>query len=257
MPAEGISTVRRAALRFTVCLAIILAYPPAAPAGEWRVSPIRLELGREARSGVITVVNEKPERLQVQMKAFEWLQDGEGKDRYEETADLLFFPKIIVFEKNEERIIRAGIRVPAAKTEKTYRLFIEEIPEPRKAQGASVAIAVRFGVPVFVKPLQEEVKGTIEKIAMADGNVEAVVRNGGNVHFVIQSVTVRGTDAQGQQTFAKELAGWYLLAGASRRYAAAVSPEACRKTARVGVEVKADRLTMTGAIDADTAMCGR
>jgi len=54
------------------------------------------------------------------MKAFEWTQDSEGKDKYTETQDILFFPKIMVSEKKEERILRAGIRMPAVTKEKTY-----------------------------------------------------------------------------------------------------------------------------------------
>ncbi len=131
-------------------------------AGEWRVSPIRLELDRKVKSGVLSVINEGGEKLLVQIRAFEWTQDEEGKDQYAETADLVFFPKIMTLEKGEERMIRTGIRVPAAGREKTYRLFIEEIPEPRKGgEGTNVTVAIRFGVPIFVKPIKDENKGIL------------------------------------------------------------------------------------------------
>lgn len=239
----------------TALLFPFLLIPSPAFSAEWHVTPIRLDLGREARSGVITVVNDRPEKLRVQMSAKEWVQDAEGKDRYEDTADLLFFPKIIAFEKAEERIIRAGIRVPAAAREKTYRLFIEEIPEPRKAEGASVAIAVRFGVPVFVAPLKPEPSGTLDNVTVAGGRAAATVRNTGNVHFVVRAVVVKGLDAGGKELFAKEIAGWYLLAGASRVYAADIPAEACRAVRKVTVEARTDRMTLAGTVDADPAAC--
>lgn len=238
-----------------VSLAAGLFPPLLAEAGEWRVTPIRLDLGRESKTGVITVVNEREERLQVQMKAFEWSQDAEGKDVYVETAEVVFFPRIMVFDKKDEKIIRAGIRNPAAKTEKTYRLFIEEIPEPRKAEGTNVAIAIRIGVPIFVKPLKEEPRGEIGSVDVSRGAFRARVRNTGNVHFIIRSVVVRGKDAAGAETFSKELSGWYLLAGAERTYAAEVPPEKCPDTAAVEVEVKADKLTLTGRRDTTPEMC--
>mgnify|MGYP001057474335 CR=1 FL=1 len=37
------------------------------------------------------------------MRAFLWEQDADGKDLLTETNDLIFFPKIIIFEKPEER----------------------------------------------------------------------------------------------------------------------------------------------------------
>lgn len=233
----------------------LFSFPSFSRAGEWRVTPIRLDLGREARSGAITVVNEMDGRLQVQMKAFEWTQDEEGKDLYAETDDILFFPRMILFEKNEERIIRAGIRMPPATKEKTYRLFIEEIPEPRKGEGANVAIAIRFGVPIFVKPLKEEVKGEIEKMGMSNGTIAARVRNAGNRHFVILSVIVKGKNGRNEEIFTKELSGWYLLAGASRLYTTTVPPDVCPNLARLDIEVKTDTVTLPGSLVAEKSMC--
>lgn len=237
-------------------LPVILALCPSlAGSGEWRVAPIRLDLGREAKSGVITVVNEAPERLQVQLKAFEWTQDAEGKDRYEESADLLFFPRILIFDKAEEKIVRAGIRIPAAAREKTYRLFLEEIPEPKKAEGANVAIAIRFGVPVFVKPLKEEARGEIEKIGMANATLHARVKNTGNLHFIVRSVVVKGKNLRGEEIFSRELGGWYLLAGASRLYEATLPREVCPEVVKVVVEVHTDKVPLAGELAADKTMC--
>jgi P pilus assembly chaperone PapD len=42
-------------------LTVALLCPSAARSGEWRVAPIRLEFGRDAKSGVLTVVNEAAE----------------------------------------------------------------------------------------------------------------------------------------------------------------------------------------------------
>jgi fimbrial chaperone protein len=232
-----------------------LLCPSPSRSGEWRVAPIRLDLGREAKSGVITVVNESAEKLRVQLKAFEWTQDAEGKDQYTETNDILFFPRILIFEKAEERIVRAGIRMPAAAREKTYRLFIEEIPEPKKAEGVNVAIAIRFGVPIFVKPLKEEARGEIEKLEMSNGTLNARVKNTGNLHFIVRSVAVRGKNFKGEEIFSKELGGWYLLAGASRLYATTLPKDVCPEAAKVEVDVKTDKISITGVLAADKTMC--
>ncbi len=236
-------------------LVIPLLCPSPVRAGEWRVTPIRLDFGREAKSGVITVVNEAAEKLQVQLKAFEWTQDTEGKDQYTETADLLFFPRILIFEKAEERIVRAGIRIPAVAREKTYRLFIEEIPEPKKAEGVNVAIAIRFGVPIFVKPLKEDSRGEIEKTGMANATIHARVKNTGNLHFIVRSVAVKGKNLKGEEIFSKELGGWYLLAGASRSYETTLPQEVCPEVVKVVVEVKTDKVPLTGELAADKTMC--
>lgn len=232
---------------------LILLISPASLAGNFGVSPIRLDLDRNARTGAITITNDDPEKpLQLQVKAFAWSQDEEGKDRYEESGDLTFFPRIMTLPPQENRLVRAGIRVPAADREKTYRLFIEEIPEPRKveAQGAQIAVKVRFGVPVFVKPLKEEPRGEIEKIELSRGTVTVKVKNTGNTHFVIKSVNLKSGDL-----FAKEISGWYLLPGAARAHSAAIPAEVCKKLGKLDVTVKTDRLELSHSLDVDKAMC--
>ncbi|HBO68677.1 MAG TPA: hypothetical protein DD658_00345 [Deltaproteobacteria bacterium] len=194
--------------------------------------------------------------MQVQMKAFEWTQDAEGKDRYEETGEILFFPRLMILEPKEEKILRAGIRVPAVAKEKTFRLFIEEIPGPRKAEGVNVAVAIRFGVPIFVKPLKEEARGEIGAMAMSAGALLVPVNNTGNVHFVVQSVLVRGRNGTGEEIFSRELGGWYLLAGVSRGYTTTVPGVPCGNLAVIEAEVKTDKLPLRGRLVVDRSMCG-
>jgi fimbrial chaperone protein len=240
-----------------VILFVLLFFfvPPIALSGEFKVTPIRLDFDRGVKSGVITVANEGADKLVVQMKAFEWTQDAEGKDQYTETNDIIFFPRIMSLEKNEEKIIRAGIRVPATTKEKTYRLFIEEIPGPSSAEGVNVAIAIRFGVPIFVKPLKVEIKGEIERVELSRSALNILTRNRGNAHFIINSINLKGKNGKGEESFSKELSGWYLLNGVSRLYTTPIPQEVCRDLSKVDIEVKTDRFTLNGKLDVDQTMC--
>lgn len=251
------SKPKNSSLRGALLLSIflIIMTPTLTFPGEFRVTPIRLDFEKGAKSGVITVVNEGDEKLTLQIKAFEWSQDAEGKDQYTETNDLIFFPRLLTLERKEEKIIRAGIRVPGTLREKTYRLFIEEIPAPRKTEGVNIAIAIRFGVPIFAKPLKEEVKGEIEKIELLKGILNIIIRNKGNTHFIIQSINIKGKNAKGEEVFSKELSGWYLLAGVSRLYSTTIPKENCNAISKIDLEVKGDRLTLNGKLDVTQAMC--
>jgi len=235
-------------------LLFALAVLPPAEAGQFGVSPIRIDLDRGARNGAITVTNdEQAEPLRVQLRLFEWTQDAGGKDEYRESEDLVYFPRLMALEKGEQKVVRVGLRTPALEREKTYRLFVEELPAPPAPGapgGARVAIAVRFGVPVFVKPAKEEVRGEIEKLDMAKGVLHVGVRNSGNVHFTIKSITAASGEA-----FSKEAPGWYLLAGAAREHAIELPAEACAKLKRLDIVVKADKLELKGALDVNASMC--
>jgi len=254
-PDDG-GAARAARYSSAALLLFLLLLPVSLRAGDWRVSPIRLDLGRDAKSGAVTVANDSDDRLQVQMKAFEWTQDAGGKDRYEETGEILFFPRLMILERKEEKILRAGIRVPAVAKEKTFRLFIEEIPGPRKAEGVNVAVAIRFGVPIFVKPMKEEARGEVGAMTMSAGALLVPVNNTGNVHFVVQSVLLRGKNGAGEEIFSRELSGWYLLAGVSRAYATTVPLEACGTMAVLEAEVKTDKLPLRGRLVVERSMCG-
>ncbi len=240
---------------FLCVLSCLFLIPSIAFSGQFRVTPIRLDFDRGTKSGVITIVNEGGDKLNVQMKAFEWTQNADGKDQYTETNDIIFFPMIMALEKSEEKILRAGIKIPATTKEKTYRLFIEEIPEPKKAEGVNVAITIRFGVPIFVKPLKEEVKGEIEKMDFSKGVLSALIKNIGNVHFIINSTDIKGKNVKGEEIFSKELSGWYLLSGVSRLHTITIPQEVCKALSKLDIEVKTDRFKLNGKLDVDQAMC--
>jgi fimbrial chaperone protein len=221
-------------------------------AGEFAVSPVRLDLDRNAKTGVVTVSNDAQEKLQVQMQLFEWTQDADGKDHYEPSSDLVFFPKVMSLKKGEQKLIRAGFKVPATTTEKTYRLFIEEIPEPKvsEGQGATINVAIRFGVPIFLKPQKEESRGELTKVAVAQNKLAIAVNNTGNQHFIIKTIAVQSGDS-----FRKEINGWYLLAGAARTYSVDIPADVCKSLAKLDVNIKTDKLELSRSVDVTPEMC--
>lgn len=243
-------------VRFIFVFSIFFLFKSTAFPGTFGVSPVKLVFDREVKTGAVNVVNNGDDPLQVQMRAFEWTQDAEGKDQYKETEEVIFFPKIMKVDKGETKILRAGIKIPAVAKEKTYRLFIEEIPGPKKEQSETqIQIKVRFGVPIFVKPLKEELSGEVEKVLLTKGQLDVAVRNTGNLHFVVNSINIKGVDLKGEEIFSKELSGWYLLHGTSRSYTTPIPEEACQKISKIEVGVKTDQLSLNGKLDVDKTMC--
>ncbi|MBM2837939.1 MAG: csuC [Deltaproteobacteria bacterium] len=243
---------KRLALAFIgLSLSIGQAY-----SSEWRVTPIRLDFDKGTKSGIITVSNDSAEKVHLQIKAVEWVQDAEGKDKYSDTSDLIYFPKIMILEKNEEKVLRTGIKASSVEKEKTYRLFIEEIPQPSKEEGASVAVAIRFGVPIFIKPEKEEARGEIEKIEMSKGVLKAVVKNSGNVHLMIISINIKGKNKEGNEVYSKELSGWYLLNGSARTYSTDIPQDKCKELEKVSIEVRTkEEINFNGKLDVDKELC--
>lgn len=227
------------------------------PAGEFVVTPIRLELGASHRSGVISVRNDGKEKLVFQMQAMEWTQGDAGQDLYAETADLIFFPKLMSVLSGEEGVIRIGTKFPAVASERTYRLFIEELPANAQQtdKGAHLNVLIRFGAPIFVKPLQPQDRLSVEKIELAHAVLSLLARNTGNQHQVVEGIDLKGEDGQGREIYALTLSDRYLLAGTSKRYKAAIPKDVCDRIARLSIEFKTDKTTQAGKLDVDKAMC--
>ena len=250
---------RMVSYRLPILLLLFLALlmpRPVAAAGVWRVIPILLEFDQKTRSGVITLHNEGENKVSLQINSMAWSQDSAGKDQYLDDAELIFFPRLLTIEPGKSQVLRVGLQIPATAVEKTYRLFIEEIPEPRKAeQGATIAIALRFGVPIYAAPLMSEVRGEFAEATLAKGTVATVIKNSGNVHFRIQSVQLIGRDASGSEVLRQKLDGWYLLSGVSRPYVFTLKNEECRKATTLELWADTDRKDLTTTIKVDPQAC--
>lgn len=239
-------------------LSALLIVGAPATAGEFSVSPIRLDLGPSVRSGVIEVRNSSLEQQRFQIEGVAWVQDATGKDQYVPTRDLIFFPKIMTLQPDEDRIVRVGLRTPAAQVERTYRLFIEQLPGGKKdaaASGAQIEVLLRFGVGIFAAPLLPQDGLAIDSFDVRTGSIEVTVQNSGNRHHVVKSVQFRGADAAGNPTYSLDVADRYLLAGARKAYSTNMSAEQCRKSATLAVDILTDRVSAARKIEITPAMC--
>lgn len=233
---------------FTVVFLLMVVSSITAVAAQWQVVPIRLDLSRKAKSGVITVRNTGDEILQVSVMAKEWLQDEAGKDQYADTANLIFFPKVLQIKPNSERVIRVGIKAPAIKQEQTFRLYIKEAVSPLK-RSSQVAVALQFGAPIFIQPLEENIAGEISDIELTDGKINFSVKNLGNTHFRTTRIDVIGKDASGQQLFNQELKGWYVLAGAIQHHEALIPLKVRSLLKTFEIKIVTDRMELFKSVD--------
>lgn len=249
------TTLTRQALACLACL-VAGAQPRA---GEFVVSPIRLELGAAVRSGVILVRNDGTERLNFQIEGSEWTQDAEGKDQYKDTRELIFFPKLMSVEPGEDGVVRVGARNLVLPSEKTYRVFIEELPGPPEARSdgktASINVLIRFGAPIFVAPMKPEDSADIAKVEMSKGVLKLTVKNTGNRHQVVEGIRLSGANEAGKEVYALTLADRYLLAGTTKSYSTMIAPDLCTRIATLTIELKTDKAAANRRLDLTRAMC--
>ncbi len=225
-------------------------------AAEWRISPIKIELAPQDKSASITVFNEDTIPINFQVKAMEWTQDENGNDNYFETEDIIFFPKILTVEPKKERLIRVGFKKNNPLKEKTYRLFVEEIPSEQSNGGVAVRIALRFGIPIFIKPLKEEIKWEIKKKAVEKKFFTIEIENSGNQHFYLTHIKLTGKskDNPERNLFSKEIKGWYILSGSKREFKEKL--EECDKIDKIHFQIVTDRFTFDDMLTISKENCG-
>lgn len=232
-------------------------------ASNFSITPTSLELSGNVKSGVFSVVNSGEDKLNCQIEVKEWSQDAGGKDVYTEARDIVFFPKIMTVEPNEQRAVRIGVKGPPSLKEKTYRLFVQEIPSRKKASDekgsgkitAGLTIAFRYATPIFVKPVRPQESAIIEKTDMSKGLAKAVVKNTGNIHIKLSAVTFRGKAVDGVELFSKDVAGWYILHGLSRPFEVTVPKELCGNLTTIEVIAQSVNFTINGTLNVQKNMC--
>jgi fimbrial chaperone protein len=135
---------------------------------------------------------------------------------------------MVTIAANSEQIIRAALRRPAdAKNELTYRINLQELPGQPAPGFTGLQVALRIGLPVFVKPKTGEASPKmLWSVARMPGNTLKVeLHNQGNAHVQVSdfALYIPGEDRAivNQSGSSYVLAGqaheWLLKTGASEK----------------------------------------
>ena len=206
------------------------------------ISPVQVWLSQDASKSLLTLRNEGPDDARYQVSAKAWDEDAQTGMKLASTDDIVVFPQILELKVGETRSLRVGAVVPFGPIEKTYRIFLEELPPPEKPQARStVRVLTRVGVPVFLAPVTTLEDRKLSPVSLAAGAASLDLQNTGNVHFRVETVRLEGFGEEGAKLFEKQAQGWYVLAGSHKRYELEIPKDACRKVRRLVVSVKTDK----------------
>lgn len=208
----------------------------AASAATFTVDPTQIFLSGRTGSVLLTLRNESNETLQFQLSVFAWGQSASGEMQLEPTEDIVFFPTLLTLKPKETRRVRVGAATPQDVREKTYRIFVEELPPVENVAGG-VRVLTKMGIPIFVRPVKEVATATLTDLRQQEGALRFTLNNAGTVHVVPQSIKVRGL-AGSNTAFNQELEGWYVLAGGRREFDMAFPKNACAQVTSIVVDIQ-------------------
>jgi fimbrial chaperone protein len=196
--------------------ALLIWLPQLVNAGSFSVTPLRIDLSKSESTRVINLHNLESKPVTVQLQMLSW-SHKDGTDQLTSTRDVIVTPQVFHLKPNSLQIIRAGLlRKPDANEELSYRLIIEEIPEPPSAEFTGAQLALKITLPVFVAP-EKTSKPQLEfqSFVDADGKLKVRILNHGKVHTKIQKFVIF-TEGKAEKILAKYEKPLYVLPGQAR-----------------------------------------
>ena len=184
-------------------------------AGSFTATPIKLTLDAGATSTSLSLINTGDAPVLVQAELVAWSQ-ADGKEVLTPSLDLVVSPPIFKVAPGAVQIVRVGVlqRTPSDR-EVTYRLFLQEVPAPRRPGEQGINVALRLGLSIFVLPPGGAAPQLSWHARGERGDIRLTLTNSGNGHA--QAVDCKLYREDGT-LLAEQPLGAYVLAGQMRSW---------------------------------------
>jgi fimbrial chaperone protein len=197
---------------------------------------------------VITLRNADDTPLTVQASLVAWTQPN-GEDVYTDTRELLVTPPVFTIAPKGEQIVRLALRRDVdAVREIPYRIFFQEIPRAQSPTFNGLNIALRVGVPIFVKPKTAAESTLAWQVARtADGKLQIDATNSGHAHVQVTDFKLTFDASESEKTSVNVVK--YVLPGSRMNWLTPL-PDNATRAARAHIHGSSDH----GEFDADVEL---
>lgn len=209
-PAPGCTASLIGLLVFVAALA-----SHAVHAGSFSANPVRLTVPAGATSTSLLLENTGDQPVLIQAELMAWSQQ-DGNDVLTPSQDLVVSPPIFRIAAGASQTVRVGLLRPVATDrEMTYRVYLQEVPQPRASGEEGVSVALRLGLPIFVQPRSRAAPQLAWRAKPEREGIMLSLTNSGNAH--VQVLTCKLFREDGSLLGEQQLAG-YVLPGQTRSW---------------------------------------
>jgi fimbrial chaperone protein len=196
---------------------LVLCQAGSASASTFSVNPTQVFLSAKVTSALVTIKNESAEALRFQLSVVAWEQTPDGEMKLAPTQDMVLFPQLLRLAPGEERRVRVGTMLAPGPVERTYRLFIEELPPSEgETKTGTVRVLTKMGIPIFLRSADAPAVAELSGLAVKGGRLAFTIANKGTTHFVPNRILVRALGAAGDVVGEQDQKAWYILAHSER-----------------------------------------
>lgn len=174
----------------------VSAVPVDVRAASIQIAPVRVVLQPNRPVASLVVTNDGASEISMQAEVMSWAQKDQ-QDVYAPTREVLVNPAIFRIPANGRQIVRLGLQVPALADERSYRIFLRQLPRdkalPTGAEGAGAELQtlLQLVLPIFVPPSSPAGAPSVAWHLSASA---LTIDNLGREHIQITQVTVRHAD---------------------------------------------------------------
>jgi len=225
------------------------------------VSPVNIYLTADTPSALLTLTNQGSERVTFEISLYSWSQSDAGAMQLAPTSDIIFFPSLVTLNPGEVRNIRIGTVIKPGEIEKSYRLFLEELPSPR-TRGSDhgrlhVRLLSKISLPIFLEPDRVRFNTSISDVTIHNRALSFKINNSGTAHILPQAVNVSGKDQAGDVLFQRASIVWYILAGESSKLDVDLPARTCAEIRLLSVSLETDTEVVKKSFAPPVGACTR
>ncbi|WP_311266850.1 fimbria/pilus periplasmic chaperone [Sphingobium sp. WCS2017Hpa-17] len=206
--------MRHPLLRGAIAALMAFMVPATTHATTLKIYPVLIQLDGKTLVQTMTIENSSDALARMQVRVVAWRQDN-GQDLFEDTRDILANPPLFEVAAGAQQIARFGLRTTAGTTEKSYRIFLEEIPTERPLAPGEVRTLLRVSIPIFVPALGAQPSLDWQISGTGDKQVMVSVRNTGGAHIHLNRIDIRRADGSALTARQESI---YILPGAARSF---------------------------------------
>ena len=190
--------------------------PAAAQAADLRAAPVVIETLPGSRTTTFTLINDEDRPLKVQVRVMKWSM-ANGQEALTPATDVVASPPLASLKAKQHYLVRL-VRIAKAPpvVEESYRVLVDEIPDPNAIKPGSVQLALRLSLPAFFSDAPRRTAKVAWSVARDGTGTWLIANNTGDRRLRLSDLDLQ---ADGRALYQQPGLVGYVLAGSETRWA--------------------------------------